>query len=384
MLLVDHEQAEALELDVGREQLVRADDDVDRAVGEALERRLHFLRRAEARQLGDLDRPLAEAVGDVLVVLLGEQRRRRQDRDLLAAVDGDERGAQRDLGLAEADVAADQPVHRPRRHHVLDHGVDRGVLVGRLLEAEAGGEGLVVVRLEAEREALARGAARVEVEQLGGGVAHLLGGLAPRLVPLARAEPVQRRLLGADAGVAGDQVQLRDRHVERRLVGVLEVQELGRLFLGAAEGDRRQAEVAADAVVDVDHRIADLELGEVLDQRVDVARLLLAAPPARAGRHREQLGLGDELDRRGVVRRLRVASPRSPAPAARPRSRSARRRPRTRPASRRSAARSGCRAAARAGSRAGLRSRRRSGRGAASPRRGSAGASAARARRGRR
>jgi hypothetical protein len=88
-------------------------------------------------------------------------------------------------------------------------------------------ERLVVVRLEAEREALARGAAGVEVEQLGGGVAHLLGGLAPRLLPLARAEAVQRRLLGADAGVARDQVQLCHRHVERRLVGVLEVQVFG-------------------------------------------------------------------------------------------------------------------------------------------------------------
>ena len=38
----------------------------------------------------------------------------RQQRHLLAAVHGDERGAQRDLGLAEADVAADQAVHRLR------------------------------------------------------------------------------------------------------------------------------------------------------------------------------------------------------------------------------------------------------------------------------
>ena len=231
-----------------------ADDDVDRAVGQALERCLHLLRRAKARQLRDLDRPLAEAVGDVLVMLLGEQRRRRQDRDLLAAVDGDEGGAQRDLGLAEADVAADEPVHRPRRDHVLDHGVDRGVLVGRLVEAEARRERLVVVRLEAEREAFARRAARVQVQELGGGVAHLLGGLAARLVPLARAELVQRRFLGADAGVARDQVQLRDRHVERRLVRVLELQEFAGLFLGATEVDRDQAQVAADAVVDVHHR----------------------------------------------------------------------------------------------------------------------------------
>ena len=79
--------------------------------------------------------------------------------------------------------------------------------------------------LEAEGETFARGAAGVEVEQLGRRVAHLLGRLA-RLLPLARAELVQRRFLGADAGVARDQVQLRHRHVERRLVGVFEVQEL--------------------------------------------------------------------------------------------------------------------------------------------------------------
>ena len=80
----------------------------------------------------------------------------------------------RHLGLAEADVAADQPVHRPRRDHVLDHGMDGGVLVGGFLEAEIVGERLVVLRREAERVAFARGAAGIDVEQFGGGVAHLL------------------------------------------------------------------------------------------------------------------------------------------------------------------------------------------------------------------
>jgi hypothetical protein len=91
-------------------------------------------------------------------VLLGQQRGGRQDRHLLAAVHRHEGGAQRHLGLAEADVAADQAVHRLGADHVLDHGVDGGALVGRLLEAEAGGEGLVVVRAEAVRMAFARGA----------------------------------------------------------------------------------------------------------------------------------------------------------------------------------------------------------------------------------
>ena len=125
------EQAQVLELDVGSTAACACRRRC-RCVPSArpFERGLDFLGRAEARQLGDLDRPLAEAVDQRLVVLLGQQRGRRQDRDLLAAGDGDEGGAQRDLGLAEADVAADQPVHRLRRDHVLDHGVDRGVLVG--------------------------------------------------------------------------------------------------------------------------------------------------------------------------------------------------------------------------------------------------------------
>jgi hypothetical protein len=47
------------------------------------------------------------------------------------------------------------------------------------------GEGFVVVRPERKAHALARGAAGVQVQQFGGGVAHLLGGLALGLVPLA-------------------------------------------------------------------------------------------------------------------------------------------------------------------------------------------------------
>ena len=67
----------------------------------------------------------------------------------LPSVERDERGAQRDLGLAEADVAADEAVHRPAGEtRSGDHRVDRRLLVRRLLEAEALGERLVVVRLE--------------------------------------------------------------------------------------------------------------------------------------------------------------------------------------------------------------------------------------------
>jgi hypothetical protein len=181
---------------------------------------------AEAAHLGHLHRPLGEAVHQRLVVLLGQQRGGRQQRHLLAAGDGHKGGAQGHLGLAEAHVAADQAVHRARADHVLDDGVDGGVLVGGFLKAEVGRKGLVVVRRVAEGKTLAGGAAGVDVQQLGGGVAHLLGGLAFGLFPLAAAQLVQRGLVGAHAGVAADQVQLAHRHVQRGLVGVFQVQEL--------------------------------------------------------------------------------------------------------------------------------------------------------------
>ena len=143
--------------------------------------------------------------------------------------------------------------------------------------------------------ALSGGAPGVDVQQLGGGVAHLLGGLAPGFFPLAAAQLVQRRLVGAHPCVAADLLQLADRHVQHGLVGVFEVQEL--LQRGLAVGvllaqiQVDQAPVAANAVGGMHHRVADVELGQVLDQRLDVADLFLLLAPARGGAGREQLRL---------------------------------------------------------------------------------------------
>ena len=141
-----------------------------RPVGEAVEHRLDFLAGTEARQLGELHRQVGEAVGEGLEVLLGQQRGRRQHGHLLAVGERDERRAQRDLGLAEADVAADEPVHRLAGDDVLDHGLDRARLVGRFLEAETLRRKPRSRALEAERVSFARGALGVEVEQFGRGV----------------------------------------------------------------------------------------------------------------------------------------------------------------------------------------------------------------------
>ena len=79
-------------------------------------------------------------------MLAREQRGRHHDCDLPAGHRGDEGGAQRHFGLAEADVAADQAIHRPPGAEVTKHGGDRGVLVVGLLIGEAGGKFVVEAR----------------------------------------------------------------------------------------------------------------------------------------------------------------------------------------------------------------------------------------------
>ena len=97
---------------------------------------LRFLGREEAAEHLDANRVAGEAVGERVAVLRSQQRGRCQHRDLLAVLDRLERSTDGDLGLAEADVAADQPVHRVGALHVDLDFVDRLALIGRLDERE--------------------------------------------------------------------------------------------------------------------------------------------------------------------------------------------------------------------------------------------------------
>jgi hypothetical protein len=112
VLLVDDQQAEALELDVRLQELVRPDDDVDAARRQIAGDRTCLCRRQEARQHLDAHGIPLEAAAEGVEVLLRQHRRRHQHGDLFAVHHRGERGAHGDLGLAVPDVATDEPVHR--------------------------------------------------------------------------------------------------------------------------------------------------------------------------------------------------------------------------------------------------------------------------------
>src|SRR5262245_4203060 len=137
LLLIDDEEAEVGELHSLGKKRVGADDDIDIAGGETLLHLSALLGADQARGLGDLHREAAETLAEGMEVLAGEQRRRHDDRNLLAGKNGDEARAERNFGFAETDIAADEPVHGPPTGEVLEHGADARLLVVSLFVRKA-------------------------------------------------------------------------------------------------------------------------------------------------------------------------------------------------------------------------------------------------------
>ena len=252
LLLVDDQQAEILELDALGQERMGSDHDIDRALLHRLLGGLGLLGADQPRQPADADREALEALDEGAVMLARQQGRGADHRHLLARKRGDEGRAQRHLGLAEADIAADQPVHRLARRHVLQDVGNRLQLVVGLGIGEAGAEFLVEAVGRAHRLAAADGALGGDLDQPVGHVGDAL--LQPGLarLPGDAAQPVELGRLVARA-VAAQHVDVLDRHEE--LVAAL-VGEAQAVVPRVLDLEGHQALVAADAVLAMDDQVA--------------------------------------------------------------------------------------------------------------------------------
>ena len=86
---------------------------------------------------------------------------------------------------------------------------------------------------------------------------------------------LQRRMFGRGPGVAPDQVQVRDRHVQLVALGIFDREEFAAL---ATDIERHQAEVAADAMIFVHHRGTDREFAEIADDGFRIAPGAFSTP----------------------------------------------------------------------------------------------------------
>ncbi len=270
LLLVDDQQAEIPELDRLAEQRVGADHDVDIAVGQPLLDLRQFLGRDQARGLRDIDRKAAESFGEILAVLPREQRRRHHDGDLLAVERDRKRRAQRHLGLAEADVAADQPVHRPAAFEILQRGRDGAELVLGFLIGEARAELVIDMRLHRHFRRFMQMPLGRDLDQFAGDLADAVLELGLARLPAAAAQPIQFDI-GVVGAVARQQFDVFDRQEQLCFGGIMQFEAVMRR---AADLDRLQADKAPDAVLDMDHEIAGRKARDLGDEVIELAACL--------------------------------------------------------------------------------------------------------------
>src|SRR3979490_1391954 len=102
LLFVDDNETELMEPHVFGEQRVRADDDIDLALGQLGLGLLRLLGADEARKLRDAHRQAAKALAETSEMLPRQKGRRHNDRDLRAGERRDEGGSPAHPGLAAA------------------------------------------------------------------------------------------------------------------------------------------------------------------------------------------------------------------------------------------------------------------------------------------
>ena len=135
VLLVDDGDGEIGELDVALDQRVRADGDLRDAVRDLV---ADLLRADRAGEQHAANAELRAERLEGQEVLLGERLGRRHQRALPARLHRPQQRVERDHGLAGADVALQEPLHRRRLRQVeVDLG-DRPLLVLGQLERQHG------------------------------------------------------------------------------------------------------------------------------------------------------------------------------------------------------------------------------------------------------
>ena len=185
--------------------------------------------------------------------------RRYEDRRLLAREDALHHGTQRDLGLAEANVAAQQAVHRPvGLHIVLDLGNAAELIIGLLV-----GEILLKLPLprvvRREGVALDLGALGVQLDETLGQLLCSRFGACFRLAPVRAAELVQpHALVVAAADVFGDKIERSRRNIQKIRTRKRNFDEIA---LGTVHRHALHADKPTDTVVLMHDQITRCQVG---------------------------------------------------------------------------------------------------------------------------
>ena len=157
MLLVDDRQPQRVEGRGLLHQRVRADDQVDLPRRDLARQVFPRRRRHAAGDELDAEARPGQQPSNRLRVLLGQDLGRRHEGGLQPVLHRQHGGQHRDDGLAGADIALQQAVHRLGALHVLADLLEGGALTGRQLERQHAAQRLANAIVDANGVSLALG-----------------------------------------------------------------------------------------------------------------------------------------------------------------------------------------------------------------------------------
>ena len=213
-----------------------SDDHVDRSVLQPLSHPTCLGGCQKPAQYLDPHGVGSEPVAKGLTVLLCQKGGRNEDRCLAAVLDGLEHGPHRHLGLTEADVAADETVHRQRPFHISLDVLDGLKLVWCLLVGKRLFQFPLPWSVVGEGVTDRPQPLLVEEHQLLGDLGHRRPDPGLGLLPVRSPHPAEARLLAT--GVGANHVDLVGRKVKAVIAPVLEQQVIA---LDSSQGAGNEA-----------------------------------------------------------------------------------------------------------------------------------------------
>ena len=222
LLFIDHDKSEIFESEVAGNEPMRADDDVDAALAKKLQHFPLFSLRAKAAKHFDSHGVIEHPLAENFEVLLREHRRRCQDRDLFAVHHRFKRRANCDFGFSEADVAANETVHRARAFHVDLRLDDRSQLIGRFAKWKRMLELDLPSRVGSEDVAGLGLALSLQGQHFAGVIKDRGDRIFLGPCPFDVGQRTEQRRFFADADVTRNKIRLLERHIEFRFVRKLE------------------------------------------------------------------------------------------------------------------------------------------------------------------
>src|SRR5574344_991431 len=174
-----------------RKHPVCANDDICLSVLDIYQIGLDLRRIDKARQQNHVDREAFAPLDKILVMLLGEQRRGREHNSLRSVRRRLGHGAECNFRRAEADIPAEQPVHRLLRLHIRFYLFYSAKLIFRLNKRESLLELLLVLIVGQTCKSRIYTSLSVQLKQIERDFLYGFLRTGDRLLPLIAAEPRQ-------------------------------------------------------------------------------------------------------------------------------------------------------------------------------------------------